>query len=56
MASYDLNKILRKKAEQSAADVKAEMDLGDAARVKVLSPARQVMKRFFRRILCFVKA
>ncbi len=49
MASYDLNDILKRKA-QSAAERQSEkeMDLGDAARVKVLSPMRQVMKRFFR--------
>ena len=49
VASYDLNEILKRKA-QSASDEaeKKTMDLGDAARVKVLSPMRQVMKRFFR--------
>ena len=49
MASYNLNDILKKKAQSASQRAEdKEMDLGDAARVKVLSPTRQVMKRFFR--------
>ena len=48
MASYNLNEILKKRAAQKSHEAKKEMDLGDTARVKVLSPMRQVMKRFMR--------
>ena len=54
MASYDLNEVLKKRAAQQAkagADAAAqggEVDLGDVSRVKVLSPGRQVFKRFIR--------
>ncbi|MBR7009751.1 MAG: ABC transporter permease [Oscillospiraceae bacterium] len=48
MASYNLNEILKKRAALKNKDEKKEMDLGDTARVKVLSPMRQVMKRFMR--------
>ena len=48
MASYNLNEILKKRAAQNKGKEKKEMDLGDTARVKVLSPMRQVMKRFLR--------
>ena len=48
MASYNLNEILKKRALQGKGKEKKEMDLGDTARVKVLSPMRQVMKRFLR--------
>ena len=48
MASYNLNEILKQRAALKAKDEKKEMDLGDTARVKVLSPMRQVMKRFMR--------
>ena len=48
MASYNLNEILKKRAAQKTHEAKKEMDLGDTARVKVLSPMRQVMKRFMR--------
>lgn len=51
MASYDLNKVLKDRAAQgkgnhAAAD--GAVDLGDVSRVKVLSPGRQVFKRFIR--------
>lgn len=48
MASYNLNKILKEKAQAAAGQRDEKMDLGDAARVKVLSPGRQVFKRFIR--------
>ena len=48
MASYNLNEILKKRAAQKDKNEVKEMDLGDTARVKVLSPMRQVMKRFVR--------
>ena len=48
MASYNLNKILKEKAQAENKQEKDKMDLGDAARVKVLSPSRQVFKRFIR--------
>lgn len=48
MASYDLNAILKKKAAQDAGKPEEEMHLDDTARVKVLSPGRQVFKRFIR--------
>ena len=48
MASYNLNEILKQRAALQKKDEKKEMDLGDTARVKVLSPMRQVMKRFMR--------
>ena len=48
MASYNLNEILKKRAALKKTDENKEMDLGDTARVKVLSPMRQVMKRFMR--------
>ncbi len=48
MASYNLNEILKQRAALKSRDEKKEMELGDTARVKVLSPMRQVMKRFMR--------
>ena len=48
MASYNLNEILKQRAALKKGTEKKEMDLGDTARVKVLSPMRQVMKRFMR--------
>ena len=48
MASYNLNEILKKRAALKDKNEEKEMDLGDTARVKVLSPMRQVMKRFLR--------
>ena len=46
MASYNLNDALKRKAP--AAQGNREMALDDVARVKVLSPGRQVFKRFIR--------
>ncbi len=48
MATYNLNEILKKRASAKTASNPEEMDLGDTARVKVLSPGRQVAKRFMR--------
>ncbi len=48
MASYNLNEILKKRALSQKGQEKKEMDLGDTARVKVLSPMQQVFKRFIR--------
>ena len=46
MASYNLNDALKRKAPSQHGD--QEMHLDDVARVKVLSPGRQVFKRFIR--------
>jgi len=46
MASYNLNEILKAKAGRTGNQVAARLD--DVARVKVLSPGRQVFKRFIR--------
>ncbi|MBO4910052.1 MAG: ABC transporter permease [Lachnospiraceae bacterium] len=46
MASYNLNEILKAKAGKG--DNKGTVGLDDVARVKVLSPGRQVFKRFIR--------
>lgn len=51
MASYDLNKVLKDRETQGKGNHAApdgEVDLGDVSRVKVLSPGRQVFKRFIR--------
>ena len=51
MASYDLNKVLKDRAAQGKGNHAAgdgAVDLGDVSRVKVLSPGRQVFKRFIR--------
>ena len=50
MATYDLNQVLkdREKNKKPAGDREKELDLGDVSRVKVLSPGRQVFKRFIR--------
>ena len=47
MASYDLNQILKQKAKEVVAE-DGTMTLDDVARVKILSPGRQVFKRFIR--------
>lgn len=47
MASYNLNEVLKKK-DLSAHKKENEMRLDDVSRVKVLSPTRQVAKRFMR--------
>ena len=46
MASYNLNEILKAKAGRTGNQVAVGLD--DVARVKVLSPGRQVFKRFIR--------
>jgi len=46
MVSYDLNEMLKKKNTDAAAD--SEVKLDDVARVRILSPGRQVFKRFIR--------
>ena len=50
MANFSLNEVLKAKAAQGqqARTGEEEMALDDIARVKVLSPARQVFKRFIR--------
>ena len=50
MATYDLNQVLkdREKSRKPAGNKAKELDLGDVSRVKVLSPGRQVFKRFIR--------
>lgn len=48
MASYNLNDVLKKKNLNSQRQESGEMALDDVARVKVLSPTRQVIKRFLR--------
>ena len=47
MASYNLNEMLKKK-EKSAGTPDGAVSLDDVSRVKVLSPGRQVFKRFIR--------
>ena len=47
MASYNLNEALKKKAAPKKA-AQQELKLDDVSRVKVLSPGRQVFKRFIR--------
>ena len=50
MAKYDLNQVLkdREKNRKRPAESEQGVDLGDVSRVKVLSPGRQVFKRFIR--------
>ena len=49
MASYNLNEVLKKKnAEKKQQSDNQEIHLDDVSRVKVLSPGRQVFKRFIR--------
>ena len=48
MASYDLNEVLKKKSAETAKKDDGEVRLDDVTRVKVLSPGRQVFKRFIR--------
>ena len=50
MSSYNLNELLKKRAQNAAGSStqQKEVDLGDVSRVKVLSPGRQVFKRFIR--------
>ncbi len=49
MATYNLNEVLKAKAAQNAGKKDSgEVKLDDVSRVKVLSPGRQVFKRFIR--------
>lgn len=48
MASYNLNEILKYRAAKGVGTEDSETRLSDSARIKVLSPMRQVMKRFLR--------
>jgi len=54
MSSYNLNELLKNRAKreagrpQSIGAAEQAVDLGDVSRVKVLSPGRQVFKRFIR--------
>ena len=49
MATYDLNEELKKRAQQKVrTSADGEVALDDVSRVKVLSPGRQVFKRFIR--------
>ncbi len=48
MASYNLNDVLKKKDMSTHNVENAEVALDDVSRVKVLSPTRQVVKRFLR--------
>ena len=48
MASYNLNEVLKRKAAQKNTNTQQDMRLDDLSRVKVLSPGRQVFKRFIR--------
>jgi len=51
VASYDLNQVLKEREARKSASESNEnkpLDLGDVSRVKVLSPGRQVFKRFIR--------
>ena len=48
MASYNLNEVLKRKAAAAKGEENGEIRLDDVTRVKVLSPGRQVFKRFIR--------
>ena len=48
MATYNLNEVLKAKAAQEQKKQDDELRLDDVSRVKVLSPGRQVFKRFIR--------
>ena len=48
MASYNLNEVLKRKAAEQTGEQSGELRLDDVTRVKVLSPGRQVFKRFIR--------
>ena len=48
MAKYNLNEALKARAARKTAAADQEMHLDDVSRVKVLSPGRQVFKRFIR--------
>ena len=48
MAKYNLNEALKKRAASTKKESDSEIRLDDISRVKVLSPGRQVFKRFIR--------
>ena len=48
MAKYNLNEALKKRAASAKKESDSEIRLDDISRVKVLSPGRQVFKRFIR--------
>ena len=48
MASYNFNEVLKARASTQTGEESGELHLDDVARVKVLSPGRQVFKRFIR--------
>lgn len=48
MAAYDLNEVLKARAANRQQEQDGELHLDDVSRVKVLSPGRQVFKRFMR--------
>lgn len=55
MARYSLNEVLKaKEAKEQKQNDSAEVKLDDVTRVKVLSPTRQVIKRFLRNRLAIV--
>ena len=59
MSSYNLNEMLKERAKKEAqrqqgSAAEKTVDLGDVSRVKVLSPGRQVFKRFIRNRLAIV--
>ena len=56
MAQYSLNEVLKQREEgkQKPENKTGEVKLDDVTRVKVLSPTRQVMKRFLRNRLAIV--
>lgn len=56
MAKYSLNEVLKQRAAQTRPEAKKseEVKLDDVTRVKVLSPTRQVLKRFVRNRLAIV--
>ena len=56
MASYNLNEILKAKKAQENKNTDNEVHLDDVSRVKVLSPGRQVFKRFMRNHLAIFGA
>lgn len=51
MAKYNLNEVLKKKYATEKSATTGEVKLDDVSRVKVLSPGRQVAKRFARNSL-----
>ena len=56
MAKYNLNEALNKRAASAKKESDSEIRLDDISRVKVLSPGRQVFKRFIRNRLAIFGA